>query len=677
MRIKNPYRVLQLFCVFAIAAICLFGLFLKFQTQTLAYKATTNLEDFENIIQTGGGTYGIDLFGDDKLIVSQGPRLVVFDISDPSTPTELGKSEPSSGLISELVVIDNYVYAISSSEELLIYDISSSTPVQISSQTVIGIDLLHKEGNRLYVGHVKKEIDSTIHPGGFIIYDVSNPSTPVKVIDYDTDIFLVYSFASYGDYLYVALGKVFRSSSYEDHLFVFDNSNPDNPTLVSEDKLFHFGQYTNINIHNGYLIQQENGGIRTFDLTDPENPTSVALTYCCYSSEKMVIEGDIGYLRGQGSLYVLDISDPTDISAIDSTYSGNLIQPKIQAKNGIIYEASGFYGLNIYHFQTDTLTHLSNYISPFNFPISLDFDDQYTYVVNLPNQFEILDTADLENPSTLFKGRLSNTIWDISVQGDYAYMAAPGEILIYEISNPVSPTLQSSLPLLGWANGRELDVMNNTLVVTESDNDDVSVYVVDITDPMSPTIQSEWGTRLWDGTDVIVQDDVIYLIENDYYNEGKNKFVILDNSVPGSLTPQGIFTSTGSIHSFAVEEDLAFLGYFGQINIVDIQNPNNPTQIGTYYTGDEDYGVGNIVIVDDYLIFSGAKNRIDLVDISDPTNPAIVGTIFEDSESVYELVFHDGVLFVAAIEMGVFALGEKINTPQSTYDIFLPFVLKD
>ncbi len=142
--------------------------------------------------------------------------MSVVDISRPSSPVEVNRI---AGICAEEIVIkDDYIYAVNQEEGLKIYDISNAVTPTLSWETAASslwsTDLAAVNGNYAYV------FDSD---DNMYIYDISDPTHPVEkrihhIGAYTRDI----KFS--GNYAYLALGF--------SGLIVMDISNPTNPVVV-------------------------------------------------------------------------------------------------------------------------------------------------------------------------------------------------------------------------------------------------------------------------------------------------------------------------------------------------------------------------------------------------------------------------------------------------------------
>ena len=127
----------------------------------------------ELVGQWGGPSYAVAVSGD-RVYVGMGPRLVVFDVSIASDPTQLGKSAVLPGIVSGVAVSGSYTYVASGSEGLLV--IAASNP---TSPTLVGSYDTSGTAQAVAVsGHYAYVADGG---AGLQVIDISNPAFPTLV----------------------------------------------------------------------------------------------------------------------------------------------------------------------------------------------------------------------------------------------------------------------------------------------------------------------------------------------------------------------------------------------------------------------------------------------------------------------------------------------------------------
>jgi hypothetical protein len=123
--------------------------------------------------------------------------LIIYDVADPSSPTELGQYN-SISIVNDIFIDNSVAYVAADIEGVEIIDVSNpSNPSNIASITTakaLGVDVS----------------DSTLaiadYTGGVLLYDISTPSSPSGLDTILTSSYTAYKLKFQSDSLFVALG---------------------------------------------------------------------------------------------------------------------------------------------------------------------------------------------------------------------------------------------------------------------------------------------------------------------------------------------------------------------------------------------------------------------------------------------------------------------------------------
>jgi len=253
--------------------------------------------------------------------------LKLIDISSPDSPTVLSElSEPFS---SRFIINGNYVYGFSDTEGLQVLNISN--PEVPFIETVIDSFIYLFEGaiqdNILYI---------TDRDFGIIIFDISNPVSPVQIGEYETD-YDAYDIAVDEDYLYFSDGEA---------LHVINVSDPVNPyeisafqhSLIGAHFVYEDGLLCFTGMYNGMLF---------LNVEDPNNLIVEGIfdefpVYCA------ALDGDFIYISHNepAALDVLNIANPAQPLIIGELFNPPGFFDMVTA-NGIVYIADDYYGVTI------------------------------------------------------------------------------------------------------------------------------------------------------------------------------------------------------------------------------------------------------------------------------------------------------------------------------------------
>lgn len=335
----------------------------------------------------------------------------IIDVSNPTAPTMLTAGALSEA-IRDVYVKGDLLYTITNGRGLKLINIADPfAQYQVSEipdpHEFRAIDV---ENDIAYIITGKGE------PSGkadFLIFDVSDRSNPVLLAQYlDFQSGYGYDIDAIGTTVYISWGSKLQIvdaadptsliTLYEDNpgasisemeirdnymycadmstgLSILDISNPSSPQFVSTAPVEN--AKWDVEIEGDYAYLSEYHGVRSIDISDPNNPVEVGFFYYDNLDVRgMKSDGDLLYLVSQtAELMVLDISDPTT-----PTYMGQYGRygdnSSLFAINDLVVVATSG-GLKVYDLFTP-----SNpvYIGTPNGSNSDDVfvDDSYIYSVN-------------------------------------------------------------------------------------------------------------------------------------------------------------------------------------------------------------------------------------------------------------------------------------------------------
>lgn len=156
----------------------------------------------------------------DKLYVSAGNYFLIYDVSDSSTPTEIGRYRASSPN-QRVLVSGNYAYIAGYNKGLRILDITNPANPQLTSETTVAYNVraIEKVGNTVFLGG---------DDSGLLYLDVSDPAAPELLDELDLPAgaggeTAPYDLYVWKDFLFVADGDA--------GVYVVGISNPTSPVL--------------------------------------------------------------------------------------------------------------------------------------------------------------------------------------------------------------------------------------------------------------------------------------------------------------------------------------------------------------------------------------------------------------------------------------------------------------
>lgn len=280
---------------------------------------------------------GVDIAGDYAYVVSnQADRLTVIDISNPASPSIVGSvTDPYLNNARDVAVAGSYAFVVSNvAGRITAIDISNPASPSVAdslwSLSLGGPQGLTVAGNYAYV------VTST---NRLVVVDISDPAnlSEAGVLYDSTNISNAYDVVVAGDHAYVA--------SYSgSRLTVVDISDPASPSVTGSANSADLSGASSVAVAGDYAyVAALSGKLTVVDISNPASPAQVG-TIASDSATKVAVAGDYAYVTNfsTDSLTVIDISNPASPSEVDSITGTNLNGPRSVAVSGnYAYVASG------------------------------------------------------------------------------------------------------------------------------------------------------------------------------------------------------------------------------------------------------------------------------------------------------------------------------------------------
>lgn len=501
------------------------------------------------------------------LIAITSRRIQTLDISNPYAPFLLSGYDGYFSPFNPLFIQGDYAYINS-----MVIDLSDPSSLELAGSfrgTVREVDGKHA---------VTDDIGCGTHgcDGEYILYDISNPTTPLMLGSQHTSTGVSARFD--GNRLYIANSDLWQ---------ILDISQPLTPTILS--------QTWNYSIHgfevNNDLLYILGNGLEIFDVSDPRNPELIDSYSPMDSTLDYVRSGDVFFLRmlhnhsTHRNLQILDTADPENIVVL-----GNALQ---------------FSGVgSVYDFHRDEDRAILLAYSPF---LQIwDFKNASAPVYLGGNQVTNLSVAD-----------------DLQLTRNRAYLMT-GDLKIIDTSDPAQPTLL--LAYTGGGNIGWVRALSDNLVYVSSYQWDqsfsglfVELQIVDFSTAPSYQILGSYDAGY---------DRFITALEGTptraYLGWEDGTVEILDTSVPAIptltavYTSTGVYTSTEKITTLRLSGDLLYAGSIDRLEILDVSDPYSPTLLSrTLISGT----VQDITLADGWAYISTGETGLQVYDVSDPTTP--------------------------------------------------------
>ncbi len=278
------------------------------------------------------------------------------------------------------------------------------------------------DGQKIQVSGSYSYIITTGSSPKLLIYDISNPSSPVLTGSLSLSMSPVNIFVS-GSYIYIA------SSDDTSELQIVSVSNPSSPVLTG---VYNAPSYDNANGvyvsgNYAYLVRGQSSGADNFfiiDISNPASPSLVGSAFFAGSLYEVVVSGIYAFTASASNdneLRVINISNPTSpVQATSLDFAGGADSSALALDGSQLLISNG------------ELFHVVNITNPLSPSIIGTFNTAGS---------EIFDIA-LENAH----GTNGHT---------YAFLVSDsptGDFMVVDITNPISPSNISSHNITGTTN---------------------------------------------------------------------------------------------------------------------------------------------------------------------------------------------------------------------------------
>jgi len=480
---------------------------------------------------------------------------------------------------------------------------------------------------------------------GIDIIDISDPSNPKKISNFDTPGNAYGLFIS-GEYAYVAdyygglqiidisnsvspslAGSYYDSGSFLDvfvkgnyaytvegmSLKIIDISNPSSPSLVGS--LGSLGVLINIHVKDdyAYLIDYPNG-LKIVNISDPASPSLTGSYDSSGFASGIYISGDYAYLADTiNGLKIIDISTPSSPSLEGSFDTSNA--ERVQVRGDYAYVADNKGGLKIIDTTTPSSPTLTGSYDTSGYAKAVFVSENYAYIADESKGLKIVNISTPSSPFLTGSYDESGYSENVYVKDSYAYIANTKEgIKIVDVSNPSSPLLISSFETL---NAVDVFVSGELAYVPDGYG---GLKIINVSNPSSPYLVATWN-------DVFGEASGVQVIDNHaYFANGRGGFHIIDVSDPSSPSLKGSYKLISFAEKVFVKDNYAYLvdsvdTLHSGFQIIDISDISSPYLVGKFEGIDFKYS--DVYVKGDYAYLAAGYRGLDVVDISNPSSPFI------------------------------------------------------
>lgn len=604
----------------------------------------------------GGRINKVTIQGDYAYFVS-GPKVLVFDISEPTQVAQVGQTSVMLDIVENLAVAGNYLYTANGKSGIYIFDITDPTnPTNVTSidTPVFATDIdAQSIGEQDYafvadgtgglrvikvttpdapseVGNIESnsfDLRSIIVDDNYAyatnwsgtkveIIDISTPEDPVKIGNYDSPSY-PFGLDKAGQLLYVA--------DRDYGLRVVDVSDPDNPYEIGG--LDTSGQTYDIRVSttHAYLADIVRG-VTIINIEDPELPQEVgSYDETTYGVQGLAISGNHVFAAdGLRGLQVIDVTSPSTPFLADlKDLLGSVLDVSIL--DGIAYvaaDARGIVAVNVSS-PEDPIA-LGFYTTSEGRYKSINADGNFVYTVDThccpsKDNFEVIDITDPTNMVRI--GGPESTVYAgpgraIVVSEDRAYIAKiQGGLVVFNVAQPEDPFLEGSF-MTDPSEGSfyDVEIVDNKAYLPDADGG-----VLRIVNTTNPYLLHEIGS-----VEILSSGSMYSVVEKGAYvflDRGRYFHIVdvQDPSNPETITTYELQTSSGAIQDIQLIGQYAFLHLGTEVRIIDILHPHQPIDVGRYNLfSDFNSTFNGVHAAGNYLYVYGGAGGLYILEWSGP-----------------------------------------------------------
>jgi hypothetical protein len=565
--------------------------------------------DLQYVGGLGGQIAGVAVSGT-VAYIGEGSSLTVLDISDASHLTRVARL-PLADLVSDLVVVNGRLYIAANSSGLLIYDIRDPLqPLLVGAfSTPAAATRVKVQGNSAYVV-----------AGNLLIVDIYDPAHPDLRGSYQAPNPPINDVALAGNRAYVAYGYEWSSYGGVSILDVGDTAVPSQlgAFLLTDGAPIGVqvaGDLAYIITKGDQLYPGQGSKLRIVDVYDPVNPTARGLLQISESG-RLLVANDVVYIAASRvGLAVVDVHNPDapaplGASAILGGSGGlQLVGDRLFVSTaGIDYTTPGFQIVDVSN--PAAPAEIGGYRS---LPLirGVGVAQGYAYVAEYLRGFQIADLHEPTQPLPRGGYQLGGAPSQVQIVGDLAYITGGNTgFHIMGISDPDHPVRLGGLAPNGST--RDMRVVGNLAYISGINR----LLIVDVSDPISPTVRGFYDHYTGDDSGVDVVGDLVY------FAMGNHGLAILDVSDPAHPVERTVYTNLERASDVEVVGDRAYVATGpGGLLILDVSDPDNPVPLGSAHTTTRAYYVH---VVDNLVYLTDYYDGVQILDVSNPAEPVLL-----------------------------------------------------
>ena len=428
--------------------------------------------------------------------------------------------------------------------------------------------------------------------------------------------------------------------SFNDGLRLIDISDISNPEFLSKVYTPFYtlkqGQIMGSNdilIEGDYAYIGDHEGVRIVNINNME----LIFTYSLTRAHTLYLSGTLLYVADGTGLWVLDVSNPAVTHSVGFYEKAGAVGLDIVGNYAYVSDTGGT-GLTILDISTpESPTFVSDYTTP-GYGNEVIVANGCAFIADHANGLEIVDVSNplipVFNSNVAVSGAVSH-VEAIDSQYVVISASAPSSIEVIDVSDPDNPFIATS-----YGGSGNLFMGGNRLFIVSY----YSISIQDVTDPLSFLSLRSIDLEIYYSRQVRVSGNLAYIADQgDFFNSGLD---IVDISDPYTPINRGNYSLEfpTNIKGLDAKGDYAYaLERFSKtVKIIDVSDPDLPVPAGEYLTT----VFGEDIFVGDPYTYLLIDKDLQIVDLQDPSNPSLVSSITLGTETLKKLSVDNGYAFI-------------------------------
>ncbi len=397
---------------------------------------------------------------------------------------------------------------------------------------------------------------------GLVIVDVSDPSSPMFLGQYDPAVYF-----QDGDYYNDTYAIIDQYSNMR----LVNVSDPSSPTLLTS--LGGSGQTYDIKVDNGIAyVSNMYEGLEIINITNKFSLQKLGnYSNVQHGAFEVAVTDDVVFLIDTYMFIIIDVSDKTNPQKIEQFYPqvfGRLNSPIVD--RNFIYFINEYTGLEMFD-----IFDLYNPVPVGSLPIQgyatfVTIADNTAFVAGANLTMVAVNIENPTNPTPIGYYVSGMYCWEIDIHNNYAYLYGdPGKIEIVNLLTPFNfvSNYTSSSVITGLA------LSNQYAYVSTIDG----IEIVNVSDP-SNLVLLDVFTGITDVRDIQIQYNYLYARTSyDIY--------VYDISTPTVLNSLDSYTIPAFIFHMSTSSSRLALTTLSDLYVFDITTPANLVLMDTYSSG--------------------------------------------------------------------------------------------